>query len=180
LLEEKNAIWSDRPLFLWQGTAPNIEIRLYSPFNPDREQELLWSQTISTESQTTQVQSVPYTGGALQPGQSYDWELVIFSSEERVLKKMRHTFQVMELPERDRLAAELAVIETQLSAAGATAEQIALERANYFAQRDLWSDALQEIYSVKNPLAALTSNTQEILTYLCEPGDADLSQKTRF
>jgi hypothetical protein len=86
----------------------------------------------------------------------------------------------MELLKRDRLAAELAAMETQLSAAGSTAEEIALERANYFAQRDLWSDALQEIYSVKNPSAALTSNAQEILTYLCEPGDADPSQKTRF
>jgi hypothetical protein len=175
LLEEKNTIWSDRPLFLWQGTAPSIEIRLYSPFNPDREQELLWSQTVTAESQTTQVQSVPYTGGALEPGQSYDWELVILSSEEGVPKKARYTFQVMESSERDHLAAELAAMETQLKTAEATVEEIALQRANYFAQRDLWSDALQEIYSVKNPSADLTSNAQEILSYLCESSSSQTS-----
>jgi hypothetical protein len=50
-------------------------------------------------------------------------------------------------------------------------EEIALQRANYFAQRDLWSDALQEIYSVQNPSPTLTRNAQEILSYLCEPSD---------
>jgi hypothetical protein len=72
-------------------------------------------------------------------------------------------------PERERLAAELAALEAQLKAAGATAEEIALERANYFAQRDLWSDALQEIDSAKNSSVELTGKLQDLVNYLCEP-----------
>ncbi|MGH2414358.1 MAG: DUF928 domain-containing protein [Microcystaceae cyanobacterium] len=171
LLGEKNVIWSDRPLFLWQGTVPSLEIRLYSPFSPDREQEVLWSQTVSAQSQTAKFQSVTYTGEALQPGKTYDWELVVSSS-----RRQRFTFQVMESQERDRLASELTERETQLKAAGATTEEIALQWANYFAQRGLWSDALQEIYSVKNPSVDLTRNVQEILSYLCESSDIEISQ----
>lgn len=172
-LEEKNVLWSVRPLFLWQRNwqekLPSFEIRLYSTFSPERDQEKLWSQTVTPESKTTKIQSAVYTGEALLPGQIYDWELVILSSEERVPKKVRHTFQVMGSPERERLAAELAALEAQLKAAGATAEEIALERANYFAQRDLWSDALQEIDSVKNSSVELTGKLQDLVNYLCEP-----------
>jgi hypothetical protein len=171
LLEEKNVIWSDRPLFLWQGTAPSIEIRLYSPFSPDREQEVLWSQTVTAQSQTAKFQSVAYTGEALQPGKIYDWELVVPSSS-----RQRFTFQVMESQERNEIASKLTEMETQLKTAGATAEEIALQRANYFAQRGLWSDALQEIYLVKNPSPTLTRNAQEVLSYLCESSDIEISQ----
>jgi hypothetical protein len=166
LLGEKNVIWNTRPLFLWQGIVPSLEIYLYSPFSPEREQEILWSQTVTAESPPGRFQRVAYTGEALQPGQSYDWELVIPPS-----RRQRYTFQVMESPERDRIAAELRALEAQLVSVAATAEDIALQRANYFAQRDLWSDALQEIYSVQNPSAAFISHAQEILTHLCEPSD---------
>ena len=166
LLGEKNVIWNTRPLFLWQGTVPSFEIYLYSPFSPEREQEVLWSQTVTAKSPRGTFQSVTYTGEALQPGQSYDWELVIPPS-----RRQRYTFQVMKLEEREPIAAELLALETQLVSAGATTEDIALQRANYFAKRDLWSDALQEIYSVKNPSAAFISHAQEILTHLCEPSD---------
>jgi hypothetical protein len=166
LLGEKNVIWNTRPLFLWQGTVPSLEIYLYSPFSPEREQEVLWSQTVTAESPRGTFQSVAYTGEALEPSQSYDWELVIPPA-----RRQRYTFQVMESPERERIAAELSALEAQLVSVGATPEDIALQRANYFAQRDLWSDALQEIYSVQNPSAAFISHAQEILTHLCEPSD---------
>jgi len=164
LLGEKNIIWNPRPLFLWQGTVPSLEIYLYSPFTPEREQEVLWSQTVTAKSFRGTFQSVAYTGEALQPGRSYDWELVIPSS-----RRQRYTFQVMESQERERIATELRALETQLVSAGATAEEIALQRAHYFAQRDLWSDALQEIYSVQNPSAAFISHAQEVLTHFCKP-----------
>ena len=49
LLGETNTIYSDRPLFLWQGKAPNLEVYLYSPFSLDREQEVQWSTTVTTD-----------------------------------------------------------------------------------------------------------------------------------
>ena len=176
LLGEANVIWSDRPLFLWQGTASRFEVRLYSPFSPDKEQELLWSQSVTSQSPNAKFQRATYTGEALQPGQIYDWEIVIEPDSPR----QRFTFQVMESEQRDRITAELTALEVQLEAAGATAEETALQRANYFAERDLWSDVLQEIYLVNNPSAAMRSNIQEIWSYLCEPNDSsNLRKKNR-
>ncbi|MBF2020039.1 MAG: hypothetical protein IGR93_08045 [Hydrococcus sp. C42_A2020_068] len=59
--------------------------------------------------------------------------------------------------QRDRIASELTERETQLKTAGVT-------------------DALQEIYSVQNPSPTLTGNAQEILSYLCESSDSEVSQ----
>jgi len=166
LLEETNVIWSDRPLFFWQGeTVQRLEVRPYSLDIPYSSQEVLWSQAV-----TKGERSVIYTGKGLQPGQKYDWELVVVdpsSPRDSEPRPLRYTFQVMDASRRDAIAAELTALETQLKTAGATAEEIALARAKYFAQRELWSDALQEIYLVKNPSADLTKTAQEISTYLC-------------
>lgn len=161
LLGEKNVIWSDRPLFIWQGTVQRLEVRPYSLYSPYRSQEVLWNQTVIAE------QSATYTSKALQPGQTYDWELVVNppSPHNPRPNNPRYTFQVMEAQGRDRITAELTALETQLQ--GESPEAIALERANYFAERDLWSDALQQVFSVKNPSADLTKTAQQISAYLC-------------
>lgn len=156
LLGEKNVIWSDRPLFVWQGPVQRLDLRPYSLYS---KHDVLWSQTLATD-----AQSAMYTREALQPGQTYDWEVVLDQSGSR---KDRFTFQVMDAQSRELIAAELTAMEKRLKSTGATAEAIALERANYFAQRDLWSDALQEVFSVKNPSADLTRTAQEISNYLC-------------
>ncbi len=159
LLGEINVIYSDRPLFLWQGTVPSLEIYLYTPFSLEKEQEVLWSQNVRNESQ-----KVLYTGEVLQPGQIYDWEIVVDAQSNR----RRISFQVMSAEKRDRISGELEQLETELTISGATAEEITLARANYFAQHDLWSDALQEIFSLENYSTALSGNAQEILEYLCQ------------
>lgn len=170
LLGKTNVIWSDRPLFLWQGNVQRLEVRPYSLYSSQAyslysSQEVLWSQTV-----TKGTRSVIYTGEALQPGLTYDWELVVVDSSspgDSKPRPLRFTFQVMEALERDRIAAELTAIATRLKTVGATAEAIAHARANYFAQRDLWTDALQEIFSVQNPSAELTRTAQEISAYVC-------------
>lgn len=156
LLGEKNVIFRDRPLFVWQGAVQRLDLRPYSLYS---KQDLLWSQTL-----TTGDQSATYNREALQPGQTYDWELVVDPSGSR---KERFTFQVMDAQSRNLIATELTAMEKRLKSAGATGEAIAQERANYFAQRGLWSDALQEVFSVKNPSADLTRTAQEISAYLC-------------
>ena len=159
LLGETNTIYSDRPLFLWQGTAPQIEINLYSPFSLDADQELLWSQTVAGN-----TENILYTGEPLQPGKIYDWEIVIDSATNR----RRISFQVMEAAERDRLSRELAQLETELTVSGATTEEIALAKANYFAQKDLWSDALQQLSSLEELSNVAKDNNQKIVSYICQ------------
>ena len=159
LLGKINVIYSDRPLFLWQGKLPSLEIYLYTPFSLEKEQEILWTQSVGRE-----YQKVLYTGESLQPSQIYDWEIVVAPYSHR----RRISFQVMSAQKREGISRELEQLETELTSSGATAEEIALERANYFAQRDLWSDALQELFSVENSSTAWSRDAQEIVKYICE------------
>ena len=157
LLGETNIIYSDRPLFLWQGMASNLEINLYSPFSLDADQELLWTQTVNGESQ-----NVLYTGEALQPGKIYDWEIIVDSQANR----RRIAFQVMEREERDRISEELAQLETDLTISGATKEEIILAKANYFAEGDLWSDALQQLFSLETASGNAIATSEKLVHLL--------------
>ena len=138
-------VWSDRPLFLWQGRVQKIALRTQGS-NKD-----IWSQAVTTE-----TQNITYTGQPLQPGEGYAW--VVNSS-------MFIPFQVMEAQQRDRISADLQTLENQLKAKGENTEAIALAKANYFAKNQLWSDVLQQIYSVPKP--ELNQIRQEISNKLC-------------
>lgn len=167
LFGETNSIYSDRPLFLWQGMTSNLTINLYSPFSFDADQELLWTQTVKEASQ-----NVLYTGEALQPGKIYDWEVVVDSQANR----RRISFQIMEQEKRDRISQELAQLETDLTISGATQEEIILAKANYFAQKDLWSDSLQQLYSLETASGKAIANTEEMVSYICQSEQANLSE----
>lgn len=147
-------VWSDRPLFVWQGNLGKIEV------HPHKSDEVLWSQTL-----TSTDNSVTYTGEALQPGQTYDW--VIFGPQNSRISLI--PFQVMEAPERDRIRVRLTILEQELKEKGATLEEIANARANYFAQQQLWSDVLKEVYSIENPSPELETIIQQIPSQLCKP-----------
>ncbi len=168
LLGETNIIYSDRPLFLWQGIVPQIEINLYTPFSLETEQEVLWSQTLVS------TNKILYSGEPLQPGNIYDWEIVVDSANNR----QRISFQVMETAERDRISRKLEQLETELTISGANTEEITLEKAHYFAQQDLWSDALQQLYTVENPSLNLISKTKDIQQYLCPSTNSDTTDNS--
>jgi hypothetical protein len=148
-------IWSDRPLFVWRGrTVRPIEVRLPGS------KEVLWRQEAPVGDRR-----VMYGGEKpLQPGQTYNW--VVFEPSN---KEHSFTFKVMDAQKRDRIKADLTRLEEELKNRGATPEEIAFQRANYFAQRQLWSDVLQEVYSVKNPSAALEEVVETIPNEICTP-----------
>ncbi|NEP14911.1 MAG: CHAT domain-containing protein [Symploca sp. SIO2C1] len=53
----------------------------------------------------------------------------------------------MEPEKRDRITGELAELESQLKAEKASVSEVILARVNYFADQELWSDALREVYA---------------------------------
>ena len=59
----------------------------------------------------------------------------------------RATFIVMKDVKRNAIAQEIAVIEDRLKAN----EETAIAVADYLAQKQLWSDVLQQLYTVENP-----------------------------
>ena len=158
LLGETNLIYSDRPLFLWQGTVPQVEVNLFTPFSLETEQEVFWSQTVS------KTNSILYSGEPLQPGQIYDWEIVVDSATNR----RRISFQIMETAERNRIYGELEQLENELTNSGATNEEIILVKAKYFAKKDLWSDTLQQLSDIETASVNAIANTQEMISYICQ------------
>jgi hypothetical protein len=150
-------VWSDRPLFLWQGAIKRIQVT-------DDNSNSLWNTTISDDRQ-----SIVYAGKPLQPGQTYYWK-VFNSASPQAEPRLILTFQIMEASVRDRISAELTTLETQLKSTGATAEDIALQRASYFANaadKNLSADALREMYSVKDPSDELKAILQGATAELC-------------
>ena len=158
-------IWSDRPLFVWKGRIERIELR---STDSDR---VLWKQSVEGKNR------VLYDGKALQPGQTYEWRL-FFSDQENAQPIKTERFRVMDAQERDRIKAQLQTLEEQLKAEQISPEDIARRRAQYFAKQRLWSDVLQEAYSVENPSASLTAMVQAIPREICtsQPSEQNSTQ----
>ncbi|QZZ23098.1 hypothetical protein J5X98_12625 [Leptothermofonsia sichuanensis E412] len=165
--QEPVEIWSDRPLFLWAGTVGRIQVT--SQTDGD-----MWDRVIGDNRQ-----SIVYAGQPLQPDQTYSWK--IFSeASPNARPKYSFRFRIVEPPVRDHITTELAALETQLKSKGATPEEIALQRANYFvsfANKDLTADALREMYSVKNPSPELRATIEKVAPELCNYEKACLGSR---
>ncbi|MGB3650334.1 MAG: DUF928 domain-containing protein [Rivularia sp. (in: cyanobacteria)] len=134
-------IWNTKPFFLWKGDIKKIAVGI--PGN----KEYLKTQIV------TGNQSVNYTGKALKPGNTYRLSIIL-SELEKASPTMFVPFKIMEAPQRNRISAELRLLERLHKNKGA--ENIAVTKAKYFAQKGLWSDALQQAYSVPNPSPELS------------------------
>ncbi len=157
-------IWSDRPLFAWQGKVKIIKV---TDLNNNT---VIFSKNVENTQQFT------YTGEPLQPGQTY--KLDIFLGEESAAAFVK--FQIMESEERNSITAELKTLENKLQAKQsdpeaipAVSEAIALAKANYFAKLGLWSDVLQQAYSVQKPSPELDRMLKEIPQQLCTQPKSD-------
>ncbi|QFS50439.1 hypothetical protein [Nostoc sphaeroides] len=147
-------IWSDRPFIIWQGNLKKIGL----------------SQGIPNATATENIQigklSANYTGKQLLPNQQYNWSVAIENSWSGNI-----AFKIMERQQRQRISNDLQKLEQQEKAKGVTAEGIAFAKAKYFLEQEtpLWSDALQQAYSVEKPLPELVKMREEIVKYLCNP-----------
>ncbi|HEY9609777.1 hypothetical protein [Allocoleopsis sp.] len=156
-------IWSDRPLFVWTGPFKRLELRAVGS---DR---ILWRYNVKDK----QNRVLYSAKEALQPGQTYEWRL-FFSDQDNAEAFATEKFQVMDAQKRDRIQKELQSLNDQLQARKALPEDIAQQRAQYFAKQRLWSDVLQEAYRVENPSTALTAMVQAIPKEIC-PNPAEQS-----
>jgi hypothetical protein len=152
-------IWSDRPFIIWQGNLKKIGL----------------SQGIPNASATDNIQTgqlyANYTGKPLFPGQQYNWSVAIENSWTGNI-----AFKIMEPQQRQRITNYLQQLEQQEKAKGTSAEGIAFAKAEYFLKQEppLWSDALQQAYSVEKPSPELVKMREKIVSYLC---GSDASQQ---
>lgn len=135
LLGPRNVIWSDRPLFAWQGQIQTLEVRPYSSTIAYEDQPILWQRSVVGE------MIARYDGIPLQRSQTYDWQLMDVQGNMQ-----RYTFQVMDRPEAEAITRDLQALEQRLQASGNSPEVIASAHIQAFMDRDLLSDALQEAY----------------------------------
>ena len=149
-------IWSDRPLFAWQGKVKIIKV---TDLNNNT---VIFSKNVENTQQFT------YTGEPLQPGQTYKLDIFLGESPAAFME-----FQIMESEERDRITAELKKLKSRLQAKKSHPEAIAFAKANYFTKLGLWSDVLQQAYSVQKPSPELDRMLKEIPKQLCTQPKSD-------
>ncbi|MBW4510741.1 MAG: hypothetical protein KME64_30120 [Scytonematopsis contorta HA4267-MV1] len=146
-------IYSSRPLFLWNGNISKIALS-----NPGSD-NYFWE-----NKKTQQKNFVTYEGqDELKPGNSYEW--IGFRGKTPIILSQ---FKIMDAQQRQLITNELKALETRLRAEGANKETIALNRADYFIGKELWSDVFQEIYSIPNPSPELLGELQKLPKEICE------------
>lgn len=155
---ENEKVWHLSPLLIWQGNINKVGVR------EKGKNIVLWRDSVvQTEGN---FKSAQYQGFPLKFGKSYEW-LFYSNTSKNIVREI--PFQIMDATERAPITADLSALNKKLKAEDATEEEIALERANYFENRQLWGDVLQELYSVKNPSVKLQSIADKVTNGICKP-----------
>ena len=154
--------WSDRPLFVWQGTVTQIEVRLSD------NQSALWTHTVTEEEQ--RQQQVLYAGSALKPGQIYSYFYTYQTKDQRqtVTKTKSIPLEVLrsDSEKRRRIEAKLGELDNQKQ--NLSAEEYILKRSEIFVEENLWLDLIREVYSLQNPSPEWAKIRQEQRPTLCD------------
>lgn len=163
LLEPQNLIWSDRPLFLWQADTQYIQMQRLEVI--DTNGRILWEKPLEPT-----AQAVVYNGQSLEFGEFYTWQLTwrVNNREDTI----DYTFQRMDAETHQRIATDLETLSQQSQQATADEEAIAMRRASYFIDAELWSDAMQVLYTVESPSTTITQMLQDWTMSVC--GDEQL------
>jgi len=151
-------IWNTHPLFVWHGNVKRIEFGL--PYYKYHNKKPLWSYDVRENEQ-----SLLYSGPPLQVGQEYHfWATYEVTKDGKTTTRYTETpiaFKIMGDEDlRNSIEEQLAVMENQDSTVNA--EDIALQKAEYFANKGLYSDVIREIFLVNNPSPELASVIEKI------------------
>ncbi len=158
LITPNKEIYSTQPLFLWKGNLKKIAV------SKAGSNKNFWHKDI-IEEKTLAI----YTGEkALQPGTVYEWKG--FPGDNPTIVS---EFQVMNEQQRQVITAELKALEKELQTKGADIKTITLKKVHYFAEKELWSDVMQQVYSVPNPSGELLQVIKNLPEKLCEIETAD-------
>lgn len=156
-LTPSDQVWHSQPLFVWSGNFRVIGLR------PAESDTLIWRIVAPTE--PDQVNRLAYNGKPLEPGQHYEW--VFFFDQSSTVPLLKVPFQLVEAKKHAAIAKELTLLNDKLEAEKAAPEARALQRAMFFANQQLWADAMQEIYAVGNPSIELQQVAQQVQQELC-------------
>jgi hypothetical protein len=152
---KSDRVWNDRPMFIWFGAGVKLNLRVRG------KEELFWSRNLDLDDRR-----VIYSGPPLRRGENYQWQIV-FPQGRRSAVSRWYPVEVLSVADYNQYMGEWQREEAQLRQERADAEAIALEKAGFFMEQDLWSDALQILFELNNPSPALRQYRQDWLNYLC-------------
>ena len=138
---EESLVWNPQPMFVWQGVADAIEVR-----RANKKQRLVWASPLTPEDGSIQYQGKR----SLKPGKIYTWLMTPANNGT----PHSITFKMMSLDQRKLIQSELDALELQLQTQYGTdlsEETLAMHRTHYFKQQNMISDAMMEIFQVKEP-----------------------------
>ena len=135
-------IWHQNPLFMWQsGSISKIILK--------NDAGVQWEKTLEPSSRY-----IFYDGKPLELGKTY--KLIVFAPHETELYQIK----VVNSEQHQQITADL--LTKPLEAKGVNPEEIALVKANYFLERQMWSDVLWELYSIPNPTDKLKTTLEQV------------------
>lgn len=144
-------IWTDKPMFYWRGVGvTQIDIKNSK------------GEVFATLKVKDGLTKIKYNGKPLQLGEYYGWQITAEKDRGFPTKDSVSYFKVMDSEKRDGITKNLKELEASLKKKGDSVEKIALEKANYFANREMWTDALEHLYSVQKPSAQLMDIIRKI------------------
>jgi hypothetical protein len=161
---ESLQVFHDRPTFVWSnGDVIEVNLRRRGETEP------FWQGKPSQGDR-----AIRYDGlEPLKPG-LYQWQIIApdpktgkapeaKSSDRQVWK----SFGVMAPEQRGEMQRQLQAFHDDLKKQKYSNEEIALQTADFFADRKLWSDAIQILFSVSNPSLQFLEERQKYLQQLC-------------
>lgn len=145
-------IWTDKPVFFWRGVGVT-QIDIF---------EMGKDEVFATLKVKEGLTKIKYNEQPLQPGQSYTWQITAEKVRGLPIKDSGSSFTLMDSQKRASITDDLTKLEATLKKEGATVEKIALEKADYFANKEMWTDVLEQLYSVQNPSPQLVDIIKNI------------------
>lgn len=147
---------SDRLLLVWLGELEAIELWQLGEEDP------LWSKTITSDDQINQLQLESGETAfyitvevELQPDKQYEWRV-----KEPLFTPISIRFTV--LSEEQQIAIQQDFPDTTV-----ITEAEAIDRADYFAHQQLWSEFWREVLAIEQPSNQLKQAIDEAVNWLC-------------
>jgi hypothetical protein len=156
LLDKDFTVLSDRPLFAWQGQASKLNVRDF------KTRTIIWSADVDVN-----TQQLAYSGSQpLEPGKVYQWQ-VLGNNPTSQDRAQWSTMTVMASPERDTMMTKLKELAQTAQQSKQSPEELADEQAMYLLDQNLWSDALQVVFAVKNPSTEFVEQRKLFAENMC-------------
>lgn len=171
-MPETAVVGSDRPTLTWQspaGAVTQVELRP----SDDRHPPLLYPISAANQIRNTPIPVYQLTlDHPLEADVTYEWRMYrpvpsLPNVQEPISRFVR--FQVLPPERRDRLTTELARLEQTQTAQGIAGEAATLERAQLFADEQLWSDLWHTLLTQPDPSEALEGAIATTLETACPP-----------